>query len=335
MLKSLEIDHNLYTGFSTDFSKFLLLMNTTEAGVSLIGLQRITTSGIHFALTGITPDTPACYQLVIVEPVASYTPQYLAPVTIDAYFNREFPRMKCFQMNFKSLFFFSEISGQAVLSAADIRTVLTVRYRRRHSKQQRAKRDSSSASDLVDTICLDHGNCVCSELSCSARCQTCIRKNDPKKLYNDIANEIRAPGKFGMVAAHISSTSVLMGNQNYTRAVMKVQSSFEQKLIFGCVPQMDQFILWIRGCNKQGCRELVPNLLYIIVGSQEGFFEDTVSTTEEVFTNSTQLLMKHYLIRDGDRIDGGVHIGEDSHSTCQEIIKSFSFFRYSCEKKRK
>ena len=86
LLKQLEIDHHFYTGFSGDFSKFSIIGSTAK----LVGIQRATISGLHFTLGNLSPDSPACYQLILKEPTESYTPSFLAPVTIEAYYNREF-----------------------------------------------------------------------------------------------------------------------------------------------------------------------------------------------------------------------------------------------------
>uniref|UniRef100_A0A914Z9P8 Uncharacterized protein n=1 Tax=Panagrolaimus superbus TaxID=310955 RepID=A0A914Z9P8_9BILA len=314
-VETLEVEHNLYTGFSTDFSKFQLLANTTQAGISLIGLQRVTVGGIYFTVTGISPEIPACYQLVVKEPVVSYTAEYLAPVTIDAHYN--------------------QISGQAVMYASEIKTILQVRHKRRHLRK-RSKRggDIPVGADLVDTICLEHGSCTCSELSCSAKCLTCKRKNDGGKLTKELVTQIKAPGRFGVLATHMSSTSILFGNENYTRAVMNVGFSIDRNLIFGCAPKkMGQFILWIRACNKHSCTKLIQNKLYLLIGSEKGFFEDSVSTTDESQTNSTQLILKHYLLHDGDRLEGGVDLEDDneSHSSCHQIIKELLILRIPCK----
>jgi hypothetical protein len=314
-VQTLEIEHNLYTGFSTDFSKFQLLANTTQAGITLIGLQRVTVGGIYFTLNGISPETPACYQIVIKEPIGSYTAEYLAPVTIDAHFN--------------------QISGQTVLYASEIKTILQVRHKRRHHTKNRSKRSGQlpPGADLVDTICLDHGSCTCSELSCAAKCMTCKRKNDGPKLHKELIAQIKLPGKFGLLATHISSTSVLVGNENYTRAVMNVGYSISRNLIFGCAPKIDQFILWIRACNKHSCTKLVKDKLYLLVGSEKGFFEDSISTTDESQTNSTQIILKHYLLHDGDRLEGGITYEDDNetNSTCHQIIKELLILRIPCK----
>lgn len=90
LIKTLQIDHHIFTGFTVDFNKFSII----SQHVRLIGLKTVTEHGIHFILTGLTPDEKACYVLVIGEPSTSYTPDFLAPVTIDASFNREFLILK-------------------------------------------------------------------------------------------------------------------------------------------------------------------------------------------------------------------------------------------------
>ena len=131
--------------------------------------------------------------------------------------------------------------------ASEIKTILTVRKRRHDHK--RTRRDMTSSTNLVDTICLDHGTCTCAELSCSAQCRSCTRKNNYTALYYEMDADFRKPGRFGIVANHISSSSVYFADGNYNRALMKV-SSFGIPLIAGCAPQLDQFVLWIRSCNK-------------------------------------------------------------------------------------
>ncbi|KAE9553062.1 hypothetical protein FO519_003742 [Halicephalobus sp. NKZ332] len=301
LLKQLEVDHHFYTGFSSDFSKFSI-MNSTA--VSLIGIQRATINGLHFVLGNVTPETPACYQLVIKEPSYSYTSSFLAPVTIEAYYN--------------------QIHGQLLVYASDIKVKIPSinDHHRSHRMSQIIKRtrrsDSEQLSELVDTVCLEHGTCTCAELSCSAKCMRCGM--DYGQLYSKVIQDIESPGRFGIIAKFLKSTEEIRGKDTYTRVSLKVVTYEGKPLIFGCgVPDMENFVLWIRGCTRKSCTNFVNDGTYLIVGNANGFFQDSTTIVDSSPSNSTQILLQHYLLRDDDTVDGG-HIKNDANN-CTKLAK--------------
>jgi hypothetical protein len=59
-------------------------------------------------------------------------------------------------------------------------------------KRRRRKRDVIPELDLVDTICLDNGNCTCAEKTCSVECDQCRFIT-----FSDICTELKTKPRFG------------------------------------------------------------------------------------------------------------------------------------------
>lgn len=198
------------------------------------------------------------------------------------------------------------------------------KHRRPTKGTSRSKRSGDEQIDeLVDTVCLEHGGCTCAELSCSAKCMRCGMDRD--ELEKKVKTDMKSPGRFGIIANYINSTVETRGKDEYTKALMSVVSLNDRQLIFGSqIPQIQNFTLWIRDCTRKSCTTFIKNGTYLLVGSANGFFQDSVSLSGSPI-NSTQILLQNYLLRDDDTLDGG-DLQNSSGDNCVKVIRDMHFY---------
>ncbi|KJH40394.1 hypothetical protein DICVIV_13654 [Dictyocaulus viviparus] len=82
VIKTIEITHGLYTGYSATPNSVILLSNSTS--VSIVSLPTISSFAVHFVLDGFRRNEAQCYEIGITEPSHSHEPFHLAPVAITA-----------------------------------------------------------------------------------------------------------------------------------------------------------------------------------------------------------------------------------------------------------
>ncbi|PAV75114.1 hypothetical protein WR25_05468 isoform D [Diploscapter pachys] len=81
VITTLELQHGLYTGYTTSRQNLIKLANSSQLDLLEVSPS---TFAVHFILSNLPLHKAACYQIGITEPTFSYEPIHLAPVAIQA-----------------------------------------------------------------------------------------------------------------------------------------------------------------------------------------------------------------------------------------------------------
>ncbi|CAB3399940.1 unnamed protein product [Caenorhabditis bovis] len=153
VIRTLEITHGLFTGFTSSPDKLTLLENSTE--VTVLNPTK-SSFAMHFILINLPHKRPVCYNMILSSPNYNNEPAFLAPVAIQT----RHP--------------ISELVGMLLIAHPDVRgkskrSIRIHRHRRHQTRFVRAITDESS----VDTVCFDGGLCSCAETTCEVKCGKC------------------------------------------------------------------------------------------------------------------------------------------------------------------
>ncbi|KAH7699974.1 Protein F13D2.1 a, partial [Aphelenchoides avenae] len=292
MLKTLEVEHGVFTGFTTEPHLVQILDNATHFLVE----PRISSTAVHFVLTNLMHNHGAKYVVVVKEPTTSYSPENLAPVAIIAKYN--------------------VILGQLIVSPStlDFGTIALVSIRRKReaaiSRYQLMRSDAGAGdgvqpahandqADLVDTVCLPNGACTCAEITCAMRCSNCSMLT-----FEALCEELQDKQHFGAIFR--------INGKNTTTVNHATYDVYDARIIdwYGKGDAPTQLSIWLRTCNSQ-CLRMVNGDAngngkprYLLIGNAEGIFDGSRMAPSPTETNalSTDLLRKHYVMRDNDRL---------------------------------
>ncbi|CAD5234184.1 unnamed protein product [Bursaphelenchus xylophilus] len=257
LLKTIQIEHGLFTGFTSKKEYF-------STDVTVIRPIEFSHTAAHFVLGGLQKDSPATYELTINEPSNGYIPENLAPIAVVARMNG--------------------IVGVLVIGAEELDFFGNFRRKR----EVRTLLESKSESSVVETVCLDNGACTCAEVTCETECTNCKSTS-----VDQLCSEFKERG-FAVIFRIVSTRTEQRLGANYDVYDVKILEWY------GGDKEPETFSIWLRECNTQ-ChlmtRQNTDKARYLLIGNPEGIFYGSQSAN-----SSPDLLRKHYLVRDGDRL---------------------------------
>lgn len=332
MLKTIEIEHGLFTGFSSK-PDFVGILN--GSGRFLVE-PKVSSAAIHFVLTDLKKEEPVSYFVALSEPTVTYSPQDMAPIAVTAIHNA--------------------VMGRLIISPSDLTFVLASNYNavsvaqhpggftrykrenfgrpslmRKHSRNYPMQNNNPAldnrdliavpnnlqtvSAELVETVCISNGYCTCAESTCAnIRCTNCSQLN-----FRSLCDELRQPTRFAVIFRIIESRSAKMNEAEYNVFDVKILDWYGDNV----EDAPDQLTIWLRTCNLQ-CVTMtnVDNNTkprFLLIGNAEGLFDgsdvddgveesESSSTSEKSMhslsqaNNPKSLLTTNYVIRDTDRL---------------------------------
>ncbi|CAD5229619.1 unnamed protein product [Bursaphelenchus okinawaensis] len=294
LLKTIQIEHGFFTGF-TSRREYL----QTE-GNQLASPVQFSLTAAHFALQNLEKDVPTVYNITVSEPENGYIPENLAPIAIIAKKNGV---VGILVIGSEDVSFNEGVLAmdfrrkRHVYSIADNKVDYSAKqedFRGQVVSESRSKREvrtlleSKSESSVVETVCLENGACTCAEVTCETECTNCS-----STTVEQLCHEYNDRG-FAVIFRIVNTRVEQRLGANYDVYDVKILEWY------GNVTEPETFSIWLRECNTQ-ChvmtRQNAVKSRYLLIGNPEGIFFGSQSTD-----SSPELLKKHYLMRDGDRL---------------------------------
>uniref|UniRef100_A0A915EU93 Uncharacterized protein n=1 Tax=Ditylenchus dipsaci TaxID=166011 RepID=A0A915EU93_9BILA len=319
MIKHLEIQHGLFTGFSTQATNVELL-----SGSAKLEPPKVSSTAVHFLLRDIEKEGAVTYAVTVIEPPTNYSPENLAPIAISAICHSVMGRL----IVLPSSLSFGAISNMDDNSQDDDGIVaLNVAQHPRHRRQMRhvgrqglartfvssgpeayrlddengegakqgngmsvASNLQTISADLVETVCLPNGACICAEMTCSSlRCTNCSTLS-----FNSLCDELRQPTRFAIIFRITDSRSAKQEEAAYSVFDIKILDWYGD-----VVDAPDQMTIWLRNCNLQ-CISMTSSVDNS--SSKPSAAPPKSMSSMAQVTTTKSMLRTHYVLRDSDRL---------------------------------
>uniref|UniRef100_A0A915ER82 Uncharacterized protein n=1 Tax=Ditylenchus dipsaci TaxID=166011 RepID=A0A915ER82_9BILA len=302
MIKHLEIQHGLFTGFSTQATNVELL-----SGSAKLEPPKVSSTAVHFLLRDIEKEGAVTYAVTVIEPPTNYSPENLAPIAISAICHSVMGRL----IVLPSSLSFGAISNMDDNSQDDddivalnglARTFVSSgpeAYRLDDENGEGAKQGNGMSvasnlqtisADLVETVCLPNGACICAEMTCSSlRCTNCSTLS-----FNSLCDELRQPTRFAIIFRITDSRSAKQEEAAYSVFDIKILDWYGD-----VVDAPDQMTIWLRNCNLQ-CISMTSSVDNS--SSKPSAAPPKSMSSMAQVTTTKSMLRTHYVLRDSDRL---------------------------------
>lgn len=263
VVNKLEINHGIFTSYSTNPQLLTVAENSTE----IVILNEAKSSyAMHFLLVNIPFNKTVCYKVGITEPPFSHEPIYLAPVAIEA----RHP--------------FDGVVGLLTIVHPDVkpRTKRGIDlYTFFSSRTRRAIEDKTS----VDTVCFSGGVCSCAETTCKVQCHQC--EHDTEEA---LRGQLDHPDHFGAEVRVQSITKRVENQASYTVLLTDVYDTSGKGKIN---VSSKTLTIVIRDCNSKclpSSEKFSKGDKFLLLGHADGLIFDTSG-------------MQNYVLRSSDRFE--------------------------------
>uniref|UniRef100_A0A914L391 Uncharacterized protein n=2 Tax=Meloidogyne TaxID=189290 RepID=A0A914L391_MELIC len=306
ILNSIQIEHGIFTGFST----YPHFVNILRGPAKFQVEPRISATAVHFVLTNLIKEVNVVYTIALIEPNGGYLPENLAPISISAmHHHLSLAQLIVLPQDFdflddlttssrrrRSVLTNSErdILPPAIFPVAtsflsplatpekDNEEINVLNATTKSNQQHQflnliTEKSDKPQSEIVETICLQNGACTCAELSCTVKCSSCARLT-----FGELCENINAPeGRKFALFFRISSKNIAtiqIGDSSTEYTVLKNVRIMEWKS--NEIEQPEQITIWIRSCNLN-CLRMVNERKdgelprFLLIGDPRGLFDES------------------------------------------------------------